>query len=262
MGRTLIGLIFVSVVFAGLGALGWYFVKDEVRIKPEYRLAADKISVSPAPPWVPKQFVEDVLQNSRLNQTSSLLDKALPQKLTEAFAAYPWVENVEQVVPRHPSGAEVKLSYRTPVAFVEGTQHGTFLVDRNGVLLPPQHLLSAMPDQRGRYLTIQGIQSMPPGSVGTPWGDPMVQTAAQLAEAMMDITEKLDLTHIIPEKNQSGPGIIWRLRTAAGTEIRWGTFAPNDPKTDTKKRRLWDLSEQFRSLDNTPVQSQPIDLRE
>jgi len=262
MGRTLIGLALVLVSFAGLGALGWYFVKDRIRHQPEYLLSADKVSVSLPPDWVPDRFVEDVLQSSGLNRTGSLLDATLPQKLTEAFAAHPWVERVEYAIPRYPSGADIKLFYRVPTAVVEIPQRGIFLVDRNGVLLPPEYLLNINPDQRGGYLVIQGIQSMPLGSPGTPWGDPMVQTAAQLAAALTDTAGPLHLARIIPsmEATPSGARIICRLRTAAGTEIHWGSFSPNDPKTESKKKKLWELHEQFRSLDGVPRTFQPIDL--
>lgn len=263
MNRTLIGLILVLAVFAGLGGLGWYCVKDRVRSKKEYLLSADKIIVfPPLPDWIPDRFIEDVLQSSGLNRTGSLLDKTFSQKLAEAFAAYPWVEQVEHVVPRYPSGAEVKLSYRVPVALVEVPQHGLFPVDRSGVLLPSEYLTNTISDRRNEHLIVQGIQSTPLGSAGTPWGDPLVQTAAQLAAALTDITGPLKLARIIPamETTPSGARIICRLKTANGMEIHWGTSAPDDPKIDAKKKRLWDLNEQFRSLDNVPIRFQPIDL--
>lgn len=258
MPRTLIGPILgitlVFVVFAGLGVLGWYFVKERVLRQPERLLSADKIVVSPPPDWVPNRFVEDVLRSFGLNKMS-LLDKTLPLKLMEAFTTHPWVEKVEQVDLRYPSGANIKLVYRVPAAFVEMTQRGSVPVDRNGVVLPWH---DAMSDQQNEYLVIQGIQSMPLGSVGTLWGDPVVQTAAQLAAALTEddnIIEPLKLKWIIPaiETVSSGDKIVFRLKTIAGTEFYWGTFVLDDPKLDVKKRKLWGLHEQFRSLDRVPV---------
>ena len=262
MQRTLIGLLLVLTVFTSFGFLGWYFVKDKIRLKPEYLLSAEHIVVSRPPDWISDRFVEDVLRSSGLNKTGSLLDKALSQKLSEAFAACPWVENVEQVVPRYPSGAEVQLTYRMPTALVEVPQRGIFPVDRNGVLLPVEYLSNAPTDPRSRHLVIQGIQSTPLGSAGTAWGDPLVQTSAQLAAVLADIAEPLKLARIVPsmETTPNGARIVCRLKTAAGTEILWGAFALNDPKIETKKKRLWDLNEQFRSLDNVPTRFQPIDL--
>jgi len=263
MYRILIGLILVLVVVTGLLGIGWHWTKDRIRSKQEYLLSANHIVVSPPlPDWVPDRFIEDVLQSSGLNQTGSLLNKTFSQKLAEAFAAYPWVETVEQVVPRYPSGAEVKLSYRVPVALVEVPRHGIFPVDRNAVLLPTEYLSNTISDRRNEHLIIQGIQSTPLGSVGTPWGDPLVQAAAQLAATLTDIAEPLKLARIIPvmETTPNGTRIVCRLKTATGTEIRWGTSIPDDPKLEAKKKRLWDLNEQFRSLDNVPTQFQPIDL--
>ena len=264
MLRTLIGFILVLAVFAGLGGLGWYFAKDRIRSQPEYLLIAEKITVSPPiPDWVPERFIEDVLQSAGLNRTGSLLDKTLPQKLAEAFAAHPWVEKVEQVVPHHPSGAQVKLVYRVPMALVEVPQQGMFPVDRNGILLPTEYLSKEiLSDQPSKHLVIQGIQSSPLGSAGTPWGNPLVPAAAQLAAALTDIAEPLTLARIIPtmETTPSGARIVCRLKTVAGTEIHWGTVVPDDPKIEAKKKRLWELSEQFRSLDNVPARFQPIDL--
>jgi len=243
MARTLIPLVFVLAFFAGLGVLGWYFVAEVIRNKPEYRLNADRITVSPLPDWVPEQFVEEVLRTSGLNHTGFLLDKTLPQKLAEAFIAHPWVERVEQVIPRHPSGAEVRLIYRVPIALVEIPGRGNVPVDRNGIVLPSDYLS----DWQGEHLLIQGIRTLPLGSVGTPWGDPLVQTATQLAEALTEIAEPLHLARIVLLA-----GTAWQVQTAAGTEIHWGVFVPNDPSIETKKKRLRDLHDQFRSLDNVP----------
>ena len=261
MGRTLLGLIMVLAVFAGLGALGWYFVKDRVRLKSEYRLSPDSIIVPDAPPWVPERFAENVLRSSGLDRTGSLLDMAVPQKLSEAFAAHPWVERVEHVVLRYPSGADVQLVYRVPTALVEIPPQ-VFLVDRNGILLPTDYLANATTDRRSEFLTIRGIQSMPLGSVGTPWGDPMVQTASQLAAALKEIAEPLNLTYIIPvtETTLNRTRIVCLLQTANGVEIHWGTFVPDDPKTEGKIKKLWEWHSQFQSLDNVPTTLQPIDL--
>ena len=252
MARTLIGLILVLVVFAGLGALGWYFVNDKIRSQPEYLLSADNVSVSPPPDWVPEQFVENILNSSGLNQTGSLLDKTSPQKLAAAFAAYPWVDKVEQVVLRYPSGADVKLSYRVPTALVELPQRGVVPVDRNGILLPMEYLTA---DRRNEHVIIQGIQTTLPGSAGTPWGDPLVQASAQLAETLMDIAKPLKLARIIPtmETMPAGARVVCRLKTAAGTEFHWGAFVSDDPKIEAKKKKLWDLHERFRTLDNVPA---------
>jgi len=259
MPRTLIGpilgIVFVLAGFACLAFLGWNFVKEKILQKQEYLLSAGKIVVSSPPDWVPERFIEDVLRSSGLNKMS-LLDKTLPQKLMEAFAIYPWVEKVEQVALRYPSGADIKLVYRVPTAFVDMAQRGIIAVDRNGVVLP-LNLSDTSSDQHNDLLIIQGVQSMPLGSAGTLWGDPMVETAAQLAAVLKDddnILKPLKLKWIIPtmETVPSGEKMVFRLKTIAGTEFNWGTFVPDAPKLDAKKRKLWELHERFRSLDRVP----------
>jgi len=262
MGRTLIGLILVLALFASLAILGWHFAKDRIRPKQEYRLSADRIIVPTPPEWVPDQFVGEVLQNSELTRTGYLLDNTLPKKLAEAFAAYPWVERVDHVVLRYPSGADVQLSYRVPVALVDIPQRGMSPVDRNGVLLPPEYLSDTFSDRWSKHLVIQGVQSIPLGSAGTPWGDPMVHAAAQLAAALTDVAEPLKLTQIIPktETVPVGTRIVCQLRTAGGTEIHWGTVVSDDLKIEAQKKKLWDLHDQFHSLDNIPAAFRPVDL--
>ena len=268
MTRTLIGLILVLAISASVGTLGWYFAKDKIRSKQEYRLSADRVKVDPPPPdWISNQFVVDVLRSSGLNQTDFLLDKTFSQKLGEAFAAYPWIERVEQVVLRYPSGADVKLVYRVPVALVEIPQRRSMPVDRNGIALPPEYLSEANSDWKRKHWIVPGIQSMPLGSFGTLWGDPLVHTAAQLAAALTDdpdnTAESLKLTRIIIATTETIPGgtrIVCRLKTAAGMEIHWGTFVPDDPTFESKKKKLWKLHEQFRSLDSVPAHFRPIDL--
>ena len=258
MTRTLIGLILVLAGFSGLGALGWHLVGEQIRNRQEYRLTADNVIVSQKPDWITDQFVEDVLRTSGLNRSGSLLDKTLPQKLAEAFFAHPWVEQVEQVKLRHPSGADVKLVYRAPIALVEviqpGMQRSIIPVDRNGVVLPTDFLTRSESEQNKPLLTIQGVQSSPLGSVGAPWGDPLVQSAAQLAGTLDDIARPLKLASIIPatEEFANGVRIVCRLQTASGAMFHWGGFTLGDPKLEAKKKRLLDLSEQFRSLDYVP----------
>jgi hypothetical protein len=251
MTRKLIGIILVFAVFAGLGVLGWHFTKERIRSQPQYQLSADKITVSPSPPdWIPEGFIDNVLQSAGLDQPGMLLDPTLPQKLRDAFTASPWVEKVERVDLVHP-GAKIDISFRVPVALVK-VQQKIFPVDRLGFVLPSEYLTyltESVSDKRSEILHIEGIQSTPLGSAGTPWGDPLVHSAAQLAGELADIAVPLKLKKI------SGTTAEWKIKTENDqTEIIWGTFAPDDPKNEAKKQRLWNL------LETNPTRSQPIDL--
>ncbi|GHT17439.1 hypothetical protein FACS1894189_3300 [Planctomycetales bacterium] len=262
MRKKIIGIILVFAVFAGLGGGGWYLMKTPITANPLYQLSPDKITVTPPPPWVADHFVNEVLQSSDLLAHVSMFDKTLPQKLAQAFAVYPWVERVEKVELRYPSGAEVRLTYRSPAALVEIPSRGHYPVDCNGILLPTDYFISVAPEKQANYPLIQGVRSVPLGAVGTPWGDPIVHDAAQLAKTLDDISIPLKLTRILPvqESAPTGSRIICRLKTAGGTEIIWGRYSADDPKNETKKKRLLEMSEQYRSLDNVPAKFQPIDL--
>ncbi|MDR0336137.1 MAG: hypothetical protein LBI18_03505 [Planctomycetaceae bacterium] len=260
--KLFFGIIFIALFFIGFGVAGWFFVRSQIIHRSEYRLSADRILVTVPPVWVPEDFVADILQSSGLDTNSTLFDVSLPQKLSQAFLASPWVEEVRRVQTCYPSGAEVQLVYRVPVALVEMVSQGLYPVDRNGILLPTDYFISVAPETRASYLRITGIRSLPLGVTGTLWGDPMVHTAAQLAGLLEDVAEKLGLVKIIPshEATPTGQRIVCRLQTNSETEILWGRFELNDPKNINKKNRLLEIAELYHSLDNVPAQFQPIDL--
>ena len=244
--------ILLFAVFGSLGVLGWYSVRHSLSERTEYRLAAEFVRVSEAPPWVPSDFVESVLRRSGL-MSAPLLEDGLPEKLARAFAADSWVESVVRVELRFPSGAEVALEYRRPVAVVEVAQ-GLLPIDPNGILLRTDYFIYTAPEKKDDYLRVSGIRSTPLGGVGTAWGDPLVHASAPLAAFLEDVTKNLELTTILPsvEKTPTGTRTVFRLKTAAGTEFRWGGFDSDDPKNDARKKRLLELAELYGSLDRVP----------
>lgn len=257
-----VAVLLVPIVFAALGYAGWHFARDSLSRQPEYRLSAERVEVSPPPDWVPDDFVRRVLQSAGLESTASILDPNLPSKLAQAFAADPWVEGVLRVEVRFPSGADVRLTYRRPVALVEVASQGLFPVDRNGVLLPTDYFIDAAPEKKNDYPRIEGIRSTPFGTVGTPWGDPLVHDAAGLAGLVDDLVDVLDIAAVVPSSVPSPGGgrIVCRLRTHEGTEVVWGRFAQDDPKAEVKKQRLRELADLYDSLDGVPNHFRPIDL--
>jgi hypothetical protein len=260
--KLFFSVIFITLVLAGFISAGWFFVRKQIVYRSEYRLSADRIQITVPPPWVPHNFVAEVLQSSGLDTSATLFDTSLPQKLSQAFSASPWVEEVRQVQTRYPSGAEVQLVYRVPMALVEMPSQGLYPVDRNGILLPTDYFISVAPEEKENYPRITGIRSAPLGVAGTLWGDPLVHAAAQLAGLLADVSQKLGLVKIIPshEATPTGHRIICRLQTNSETEIIWGRFELNDPKNISKKKRLLEIAELYHSLDNVPAQFQPIDL--
>lgn len=266
MKKTLLGIVLVLSVFGGLGLAGWYFVKNELASQTVYRLLADKIIVPQRPAWVPDDFVLTALRNSNGDAEISLLDKSLPQKLSQAFTASPWVESVERVTIQYPSGAVIDLTYRSPAALVlldsSNSFSGSFPVDRSGVLLPTDYFVNLAPEKIQDYLQIREIHSMPLGTAGTLWGDPLVHDAAGLAGQLRDIAPKLNIVGIVPfqQPTPAGNRVFCTLVTKKGMKILWGRFEPDDPKNETRKKHLWDLAQMYRSLDDIPKNFQPVDL--
>src|SRR5207249_1180584 len=148
--------------------------------RPEYRLPATGISITPPPHWVPHDLVAQVAERANLPRDLSLLDERLVDDVAEAFRHSPWVEEVVSVTKLYPAKMTVVLSYRRPVAMVEVKQ-GKYPIDAYGVLLPPQEFSVA---ETRTYPTIAGVSSTPQGPAGTEWGDAIVCEAAKLADEL------------------------------------------------------------------------------
>lgn len=262
MPKKILSILLVPILFGAAGFACWYMVRDDIDHRPEYKLLADQITIPPPPPWVPENFVETVLQNSGLTDSGSLLDSNVKQRLFQAFGVYPWVESVQSVELRFPSGADVRLVYRTPVAMVLVGSQGFFPVDRNGVLLPTDYFINVAPESRLNYLRIVNIRSMPFGAAGEPWNDPMVHEATKLAETLADVAAELNLEEIQPLSKTASTDhrIVFHLQTRKKTKIVWGPVEADADVEDAKKQRLRKWAEQYGSLDDIPQNLCPIDL--
>ena len=260
--RTLLPVILLVVIFSFIPIAGRVLFRDRIAELPEYRLDAEKIRITSPPEWVGNDFVREVLHASGLDTDASLLDKSLPQKLSQAFSVAPWVEEVRRVEIRYPSGAHIELVYRTPVALVAVASQGLYPVDGNGVLLPTDYFIKVAPQKKNEFPVIEGIGSTPLGTAGTLWGDPLVHVGAQLARILGPVAPELELVKIrvIREAVPNGERLVGHLRTAGETEIVWGRIDPTAPKNSVKIQRLREYAKLYESLDNVPSGFQPIDL--
>lgn len=260
--KKILATILVPLFFAGIGVAAWRFNRNSIRHQPQYILAADRIHVSKPPDWIPDDFIEKALETSGLTNNASLFEDSLPKKLSQIFAADPWVESVERVEIRYPSGADVRLIYRKPVAFVELPSRELLPVDRNGVLLPTNYFAGLTPEERSAYPRIQGLKSLPQGEVGFSWGDPLVHDVARFADALGDLFLKTKLTRIQPivEKTAMGNLCKYRLLTDKNAMVLWGKFESDPVMIETKKKRLFDILDMYKSLDHVPDNFLPLDL--
>ena len=234
-----------------------------------------------------------------LHAELSLLDPKLAENLMNAFRTEPWVREVNSVSLKYPAKVFIDAQFREPVAFVETlssvkdgiSSRATYQVDVDGVLLPTDFLAAAVstnPESIHDYIWFEGIRSTPVGMYGQPWGDPILDEAALLADFLRGSFKQLELARILlpdeseqkkipPEKRSLQR--IWRLKTAKGREIIWGAFpmsavirARNGSRSDyeTAKREAFQKEEaklthlidlaKGGSLDALDDNSFPIDL--
>jgi hypothetical protein len=227
----------------------------------EYQVGPERVSITPAPNWIPKDLVTQVFDRAGLTSQESLLDDTLTERVAAAFYTHPWIEAVHAVRKGLPAGLQVDVTYRTPVALVVGVD-GYYPVDRNGVLLPPTDFRAADID---RYAVVEHVASVPLGKVGEKWGDPSVMGAAQLASVLRQPCgpegtwwERFELQSIVAPSRvaleQEADELDFVLRTQGGSQIRWGrspqTTHPAELTVAQKLQRLQEYRTDYGGFDD------------
>jgi hypothetical protein len=216
----------------------WRHVRGHVLAGSQYQVHPEHIFISPTPEWIrpdegsktaDERIKSEVLRDATRSAPLSLLDSDLTVRLAETFAAHPWIERVERVSKHFPSGVEVSVAYRVPVAMVE-VQDGSHVlpVDEHSVLLPTRDFTV---EEAERYPRIAEIYTAPPQVVGHRWGDAAVLGGAQIAAAIGSDWKKLGLARIVPVERKparSGFEYTYRLFTHSGTTIDWGRAPGTD----------------------------------
>jgi hypothetical protein len=223
-------LAVVLAVVVGGGSYGVrQHVQGHVLASSEYQLEAERITISPLPPWIHGDIKSEVLRDATIDGPLSLLDGELTVRMATAFAAHPWVAHVERVSKQFPSGLNVVLSYRRPVAMVEVEGgSGALPVDIEGVVLPTEGFTA---DDADAFPLLGEIRTSPSGPVGNRWGDAAVTGGAQIAAALGPDWKSLGLARIVPagqKAGRAGVEYIFNLVTRSGTQIRWGRAPASD----------------------------------
>jgi len=259
--RRRIQLAVLTLAAFGLSwAVAWYVVRDRVKQGDEYLLTADRVDLSPLPPWIHSDIKTEVLGSASLDGPLSILDPQLTQRLHDAFPLHPWVESVVRVSKQYPARVKVELVYRRPVCMVE-VPGGLYAVDAASVLLPSGDF---SPNEASRYPRLSGVHTIPIGQVGTPWGDPRVLGGSRLAATLLETWNQLRLARIVPSPqplDEAGEVFSYELQTLQGTSIIWGrppgVNPGGEPTPETKLNQLKQLAFQHGSLDSAG----PVDLR-
>jgi hypothetical protein len=204
----------------------------------EYVTDHSAIKINEPPHWVPRDLVEQVLDQAQFPKQLSLLDDDLTRKIAIAFDRHPWVADVVHVQKSVPARIDVELEYRRPVAMVQ-VEAGMYPIDPKGILLPPSDFSVAESES---YPLITDVKSSPRGSAGTPWGDPSILGAARIADALSTHWRDFDLKEIrrirrTPE--DATETTFYELGTVGGSRILWGR-APGDdhPGELTVKQKI------------------------
>jgi len=163
--------LFLVVVFLGGIIMAGRWGLEQLQGRDRYLLDFQDIECEPPVGMEKREFLDEVLFESRLPKRLNLLDAELPQHLRDGFLKHPWVERIEAVDIKPPKQIVVKLTHRTPALAVKvGAK--LYAVDGAGVLLRPNAPTLGLP-------IYDGDAKPPQGPAGTRWGDPNVEAAAR-----------------------------------------------------------------------------------
>jgi hypothetical protein len=199
---TALVLFLVGVIVLGR------VTREGVRDRGRYTTPFTEIVCPPPPAGSRAEFLAEVQYLADLPERLHVLDDNLARRLADAFAAHPWVRQVQRVEIVPPCQVRVRLGYRTAVLAVpwKGTVRA---VDGQGVLLPANAATDGLPVLRGRAVG-------PAGAAGAVWSDPIVLAAARTAGLLQAHAGQIRLTTV--EARDDGLA----LRTADGSRILWG----------------------------------------
>jgi hypothetical protein len=248
----------IVLVTAGVSYGVWKQVRSHVLASEQYQVIPAEIAITPPPPWIRSDIKSEVVREASFDGPLSLLDTKLTVRVASAFAAHPWIAHVERVSKHFPSGLEVEVAYRRPVAVVE-VPDGALPVDVEGVVLPTADF---RPGEADRYPRIGEIHTAPAGLVGSTWGDTAVSGAAQVAAAFGEDWRGLGLFRITPAgRRPGGRGGVehaFAVFTRGGTRIDWGlapgTSAAGEPPATEKIAQLKKYAAAHGSLDGQSPQ--------
>lgn len=229
-GRTTMLAAIVLALFAGGWYAAWQSVHEDVLGSPSYRLTSDQLEITPLPGWIHSDVRSEVYRNASLEGPLSVLNPDLTERLRSEFLMHPWVARVERVQKFHPARVVVELVYRRPVCMVE-TAVGLAPIDEEGVVLPDADF---SPIEKIRYPRLAGLESSPPGAVGSRWGDSRVIGGAEIAGVLATLWEKLEFDRIVPSAMPEGSRLVdltFELYTKRGSWLFWGR-SPNTELTN------------------------------
>lgn len=241
------------------GNLAWKHYLPAIARHPQYQITAERIRITPPPPWIRADIKAEVLRDAGLAGKLSVIDgrEQLQQRVRDAFAFHPWVAAVGAIKIDLPASLDIELEYRRPVAAVEAVDQATVSylpVDAHGVRLPE----TDFSDYERRSLPrISGVTGVP--SVGDRWADERVTNAADLAAKLADVWTQLRLVEIVPSLHAQVRGdasyFAFEIMTSGGTRIVWGAAPGREQDAaespfEAKRKRLLEYAASHGQLDS------------
>lgn len=103
---ALVALLLGGVILAG------HWARERLEGQDRYFVEFGEIDCQPPAGMERRDFLDEVLFESRLPRRLNLLDETMPQQLREGFAKHRWVEKVDAIEIKPPRHIVVKLTYR------------------------------------------------------------------------------------------------------------------------------------------------------
>jgi len=223
VAAQVIGFIVLSAGAIAAGRYGWEHVAANVRNDPRFLINAGQIHTPPQPDWIQDDVKTEVVKSDDLAHVS-VLDHRAVDRVANAFANHPWVEQVTRVEKSDGPRIDVTLTYRTPVAMVEvytADGRGLLPVDKHSVLLPPDDF---SPKQARDFLRISAGRLPTSCTLGAAWGDERVAGAAQIASAWAPHWREMELYRVVTFAGAAGDidNLQYELHTRNGAHVLWG----------------------------------------
>lgn len=256
-------LLLLGMLCGALGGGGyavWLNVREHVLDSEQYRLTLDNVAITPLPEWIRSDVKAEVIRDAEAGGELSVLDDDLTKRMHQAFAAHPWVAKVVRVAKLPPARLEAELVYRKPVCMVQ-VADGLFPIDIGGVLLPTADF---SPHEAARYPRFSNAPLSVEPPAGSAWREQRIFAAAQLAAALGEVWEELDLEQFEPLAESGASAFDFQILTIKGTRVLWGPAPADDEASQAlAKAKVAKLKQYFaeRGTLEGPHGPQDLDLR-
>ena len=265
LGRS-ISVVLIAVVIVVVLVGLWGIGQSRLRHDAQFELRAEDMKLLPEQPsWIRENVLQSVVKQHNLEELF-LDDSNLTKQLADAFTLHSWILSVESV-EKSPTGVQVRVNYRKPVAMVEvkfNDRPHVLPIDASGTVLPPGDFNG---DDISNYLRIAADHLRPSGNVGDPWGDAKVAGAAKLAGLFDSIAWKeMGLYRIEVTMNPRDSTVVYYIvmKEHPGIRVLWGS----EPGQETVEEqiapeKLAELTAFYRANKTLQISSEPteIDLR-